>query len=185
MKNDKQEEKSKLELQKKIKQLKKKQKVFLVILLVFIVFLSSYAVMASNNYVPFPGLNSTIQYPDSKSIAKISIKKLFLVLNLNSTIIDDFGELENLSIELDLFGIENNNAEDVISWYKSEYLTHGWELYKSLNENGKNWKLYCGVWTKGIMVQATVIAQGSILNNYFDYDIISGSTLTNMISFSL
>jgi len=184
MKNDK-EEKSKLELPKEIKQLNKKRKVFLVILLVFIVFLSSYVVMASHNYVPFPGLNSTIKYPDSKSIAKISIKKFFLQFDLSSNISNDFGELENMSIELELFGIKNDNSENVISWYKSEYLTQGWELYKSLNENGKNWKIYCSVWTKGIMVQATVIAEGSILKNYFDYDIISGSALTNMISVSL
>ena len=163
----------------------KKRKVFLVILLVFIVFLSSYIAMASYNYVPFPGLNSTIQYPDSKSIAKMSIKKLFLIFDFNSTINSDFEELENMSIELELFGIENNNAEDVFSWYKSEYSKQGWELYKSFNENGKNWKVYCSVWTKGIMVQATVVAEGSILKNYIDYDIISGSALTDMISFSL
>jgi len=163
----------------------KKRKVFLVILLVFIVFLSSYIAMASYNYVPFPGLNSTIQYPDSKSIAKMSIKKLFLEFDLNSTINNDFDELENMSIELELFGIENNNAEDVFSWYKSEYLTQGWELYKSFNENEKNWKVYYGIWTKGIMIQATVVAEGSILKNYIDYDVFSGSALTNMISFSL
>ena len=141
--------------------------------------------MASYNYVPFPGLNSTIEYPDSKSIAKMSLKKLFLEFDLNSTISNDFGELENMSIELELFGIENNNAEDVFSWYKSEYLKQGWELYKSYNDNGKNWKVYYGIWTKGIMVQATVVAEGSILKNYSDYDIISGSALTDMISFSL
>ena len=90
-----------------------------------------------------------------------------------------------MSIELELFGIENNNAEDVFSWYKSEYLKQGWELYKSYNDNGKNWKVYYGIWTKGIMVQATVVAEGSILKNYIDYDIISGSALTDMISFSL
>ena len=163
----------------------KKRKVFLVILLVFIVFLSSYIAMASYNYVPFPGLNSTIQYPDSKSIAKMSIKKLFLIFDFNSTINSDFEELENMSIELELFGIENNNAEDVFSWYKSEYLTQGWELYKSFNDNGKNWKVYYGIWTKGIMVQATVVAEGTILKNYIDYDVISGSALTDMISFSL
>ena len=162
----------------------KKRKVFLVILLVFIVFLSSYIAMASYNYVPFPGLNSTIQYPDSKSIAKMSIKKLFLIFDFNSTINSDFEELENMSIELELFGIENNNAEDVFSWYKSEYLTQGWELYKSFNDNGKNWKVYYGIWTKGIMVQATVVAEGTILKNYIDYDVISGSALTDMISFS-
>ena len=165
--------------------LNKKRKVFLAILLVFIVFLSSYIAMASYNYVPFPGLNSTIQYPDSKSIAKISLKKLFLEFDLNSTISNDFEELENMSIELELFDIENNKAEDVFLWYKSEYLKQGWELYKSFNENGKNWKVYCSVWTKGIMVQATVVAEGSILKNYVDYDIISGSALTNMISVSL
>ena len=165
--------------------LNKKRKMFLIILIVFIVILSSYAAMASYNYVPFPGLNSTIEYPDSKSIAKMSLKKLFLEFDLNSTISNDFGELENMSIELELFGIENNNAEDVFSWYKSEYLTQGWKLYKSFNENGKNWKVYYGIWTKGIMVQATVVAEGSILKNYIDYDIISGSALTDMISFSL
>lgn len=165
--------------------LNKKRKVFLVILLVFIVFLSSYIAMASYNYVPFPGLNSTIQYPDSKSIAKISIKKLFLEFDFNITINNDFGELENMSIELELFGIENNNAEDVFSWYKSEYLTQGWELYKSFNENGKNWNVYYGIWTKGIMIQATVVAEGNILKNYIDYDVFSGSALNNMISFSL
>lgn len=165
--------------------LNKKRKVFLVILLVFIVFLSSYIAMASYNYVPFPGLNSTIQYPDSKSIAKMSIKKLFLEFDFNSTINSDFGELENMSIELELFGIENNNAEYVFSWYKSEYFKQGWELYKSFNENGKNLKVYYGIWTKGIMIQATVVAEGSILKNYVDYDVFSGSALTNMISFSL
>ena len=165
--------------------LNKKRKVFLVILIVFIVFLSSYFAMASYNYVPFPGLNSTIEYPDSKSIAKMSLKKLFLEFDLNSTISNDFGELENMSIELELFGIENNNADDVFSWYKSEYLKQGWELYKSYNDNGKNLNVYYGIWTKGIMVQATVVAEGSILKNYIDYDIISGSTLTDMISFSL
>ena len=165
--------------------LNKKRKVFLVILIVFIVFLSSYITMASYNYVPFPGLNSTIEYPDSKSIAKMSLKKLFLEFDLNSTISNDFGELENMSIELELFGIENNNADDVFSWYKSEYLKQGWELYKSYNDNGKNLNVYYGIWTKGIMVQATVVAEGSILKNYIDYDIISGSALTDMISFSL
>ena len=165
--------------------LNKKRKVFLVILIVFIVFLSSYFAMASYNYVPFPGLSSTIQYPDSKSIAKMSLKKLFLEFDLNSTISNDFGELENMSIELELFGIENNNADDVFSWYKSEYLKQGWELYKSYNDNGKNLNVYYGIWTKGIMVQATVVAEGSILKNYIDYDIISGSALTDMISFSL
>lgn len=165
--------------------LNKKRKVFLVILIVFIVFLSSYFAMASYNYVPFPGLNSTIEYPDSKSIAKMSLKKLFLEFDLNSTISNDFGELENMSIELELFGIENNNADDVFSWYKSEYLKQGWELYKSYNDNGKNLNVYYGIWTKGIMVQATVVAEGSILKNYIDYDIISGSALTDMISFSL
>ena len=110
---------------------------------------------------------------------------MFLEFDLNSTIINDFGELKNMSLELELFGIENNNAEDVFSWYKSEFSTQGWELYKSLNKNGKNWKVYCSVWTKGIMIQVTVVAEGSILKNYIDYDIISGSALTNMISFSL
>jgi hypothetical protein len=165
--------------------LNKKRKVLLVILLVFIVFLSSYIAMASYNYVPFPGLNSTIQYPDSKSIAKMSIKKLFLELDLNSNFSNDFGELENMSIELELFGIENNNAEDIFSWYKSEYLKQGWELYKSFNDNGNNLKVYYGIWTKGIMIQATVVAEGIILKNYIGYDIISGSALTDMISFSL
>jgi len=165
--------------------LNKKRKVLLIILVIFIVFSSSYVAMASFNYVPFPGLNSITRYPDSKSIAKISIKNLFLEFDINSSIIKEIGELENLSIELKLFGIENNNAQSVFTWYESEYITQGWELYKSLNKTGKNWKIYCSVWTQGIMVQATVVAEGSILEKYTDYDIISGSALTNMISYNL
>ena len=166
------------------KKFSKKRKILLIIISVFIVFSSSYAVMASFNYVPFPGLNSIMRYPESKSIAKISINNLFLEFDINSSIINEIGELD-LRLELEIFGIKNNDAQDVFSWYKSEYTKQGWDLYKSLHKTGTGWVVYCGVWTKGLMVQSTVVAEGSILEEYISYDVISGSALTDMITVSL
>lgn len=166
------------------KKLSKKRKLLLISSIVIIVFLSSYTAMASFNYVPFPGINSIIKYPNSKNIAKISIKNLFLEFDINSSIIKEIGEMD-LSIELELFGIKNNNAQNIFSWYKSEYINQGWDLYKSLIKTGKDWEVYCGVWTKGLMVQASVVAEGSILEKYINYDVISGSALTNAITLKL
>lgn len=140
--------------------------------------------MASLNFLPFPGLNSIIKYPESESIAKISINNLFFEFKINTSIIKEIGELD-LDLELEVSNIKDNNAQDVFKWYKSEYIQQGWKLYNSLNKTGKDWELYCGVWTKGVMIQATVVGEGSILEKYTEYDVISGSALTNMFVVSL
>jgi hypothetical protein len=166
------------------KKFTKKSKILLIVGVVLIVLSSSYVAMASFNYLPFPGLNSMIRYPDSQSIAKISVNSLFLEFEINSSIINEIGELD-MNIELEIFGIKNSDIESVFDWYKSEFSTQGWGLYKELHKTGSEWELYCGVWTKGLMVQSAVVVEGTIFDKYTSYDIISGAALTNAISLTV
>ena len=140
--------------------------------------------MASFNYVPYSSNNSIIEYSNSERIAKISINNLSLEFEINSSIINEIGELD-MNLELEIFGINNNNVQNVFTWYKSEFVAQGWELYKDLHKTGNEWEIYCGACTKDLMVQDVVVVESSIFDEYTSYDIISGSALTNMISVGL
>ena len=163
---------------------KSKKRKILFIIIILVVFSLSYVTVAALNYVPLPGVNSIIRYPKSQNIAKLSIGNLFLEFDLNSTIIEEVGELD-LDVELVIYGIKNNHATNVFNWYEWKYNVDGWELYKSSSNKGDGWELYYGIWTKGIMIQATVVGEGTILDKYTDYDVFTGTALTNGIAVGL
>jgi hypothetical protein len=163
----------------------RKRKIVLIVFGILMIFLLCYISAASFNYVPMPGVNSMIKYPDSGNIAKITVGNIATdEILIDSTIVEELGKF-NQTIELELSGIKNNNAADVFEWYKSEYAKSGWEMYNSGTKKGDDWKLYYGAWTKGIMVQVTATLEGKVLEEYVTFDVILGSVLTNMIEIGL
>jgi len=164
-----------------MKKLSRKRKFVLVSLVIIVIFLLSYVSVAAYNYVPLPGINSMIRYPNSETIAKVTIGNLFLEFKINSTILEEMGDLD-VDVELEVLGTKNINAYNTSKWYSNRYIDEGWKLYKSSKKYGDTWRLYYSIWRKGLMVQGTVVAEGSILEKYTDYDVIIGSVLTNIIS---
>ncbi len=167
-----------------MKKLSKKRKILFAVVAVLVVFSLSYVTVASMNYVPFPGLNKMIEYPDSEKIAKVTIGAMISEISLNYSIVEEIDELDT-TIELEIYGIKDNNAKDVFDWYLAEYTKNGWKLYTSSDKKGKNWALYYGVWTKGIMIQATMVGEGVIVEKYTAYDVMSGSAFTNIVEINI
>jgi len=170
---------------KRTPRIKKKWKIFLIIFGVVVIFLISYISAATHNYVPMPGVNSMIDYPNSGTIAKITVGNIATDdIKVDSSMVEELGKF-NRTIELELSGIKNNNAKGIFEWFESEYEKSGWELYDSGSKKGDDWKIFYGAWTKGIMVQVTATLEGEILEDYVTFDVIVGSALTNMIEIGL
>ena len=157
--------------------IKSRKTVYIIIIVIGIIF-SSYIAAASMNYVPFPGLNSVIIYPASEKIAKITVGTMVNDLTIDIEEIDDIEDLDT-NLELEIFGSEEDNIDDIYDWYLERYRDDGWSEYKNKKYSTKNSELYYTIWTKGIMVQATFIGQGKAIDKYTDYDTLIGSIITN------
>lgn len=179
------DKKIKSDKEKKTTRFSKKRKILLIVFGIIVIFLLSYITAASFNYVPLSGVNSMIKYPNSGNIAKITVGNIATDdISIDSSLVEELGKF-NQTIELELSGIKKNNAANIFKWYELEYVENGWELYDSGTKKGSDWKLYYGVWTKGIMVQVTTALEGEILEKYVTFDVIVGSALTNMIEIGL
>jgi len=167
-----------------MKKIIKSRKTLYIIIVVIGIIFSSYIAAASMNYVPFPGLNSIFIYPSSERMAKITIGTMVNDLTIDIEEIDEIEDLDT-NLDLEIFGSEEDNIDDIYDWYLDEYRDNGWNKYKSKKYSTKNSELYYTIWTKGIMVQATIIGQGKAIEKYTDYYTLIGSIITDGISFKI
>jgi hypothetical protein len=146
------------------------KKITLGIIAVVSICITGYVVLGYTGYVITP-LNTTMLYPNIQEIDTIPLIDY----------IDDDIELiqsiiSGLSDELDVhvYGINDQSAFSVISWYEQTNIQNGWGLLDdvSADSSGQGWNGYLRAWQKGYpgRGQVVITLDGYKVEQYSNYD---------------
>jgi len=117
----------------------------------------------------FGVIGSTVSaYPNSTELSSNEF------IDVADAIDMDFGDYATAVDELNIhiYGITGNSANDVISWYSYNNNKDGWEVLASEHDSGTNWNGYLYGWSKNLQGRVIIAVDGNFVETLTDYDTI-------------
>lgn len=114
-------------------------------------------------------IGSTVSaYPNSTELPSDDFTDVADMINM------DFDDYETAVDELNIriYGVNGDSANDVISWYSYQNEKDGWEILASDHDSGSNWDGYLYAWSKVLQGRAVIAVDGSIVETLTEYDTI-------------
>jgi hypothetical protein len=137
-----------------------------IIIIVLVAIVAGYVVLGVMNFVPFPFINQSENYPGAIEL-DVSIDDLTTGMDLDQ-------ETDALlhKITLKVYGINDVTAEDAHEWFKTKMLANGWTLLGEDNGSGPVWNAYWSGWRKGFMGFFVAAYDGSAVVERTEYDTV-------------
>jgi len=114
-------------------------------------------------------LGTTVQtYPDSVKLSN-NIAEV-----LQATGLENISQYQDAVDELDiqLYGVNDKNAFDTISWYVLQNSQEGWDVIKDDHITGNNWDAYIYAWQKTLGGRAVIAVDGILVKTLTGYDTV-------------
>ena len=138
-----------------------------------IICIVGYAVLGYTGYVETP-FNATMLYPNVEEIDAFSLG--------NSTDDNDIDSIQSLifglsdELNIDIYGVNDQSAFSVISWYEQTNSQNGWALISDVSSDSSDigWNGYIRAWQKGTpgRGQIVITLDGSRVEQYSNYDTV-------------
>jgi hypothetical protein len=148
-----------------------------IIIIVLVAIVAGYVVLGAMNFVPFPFINQSENYPGAIEL-DVSIDDLTTGMDLDQ-------ETDTLlhKITLKVYGINDVTAEDAHDWFKSKLLGNGWTLLGEDNDSGPVWDGYWSGWQKGLMGFFVAAFDGPAVVERTGYDVAVVTGIAPMWTF--
>jgi len=149
------------------------KKIILGIITISLVFVVGYAVLGYTGYVGTP-FNATLLYPNIQEIDTFSLG--------DSTDDNDIDTIQSIiyglsgDLNIDIYGVNDQSALSVISWYEQTNAQNGWTVISdaTTDSSGTGWNGYIRGWQKGYpgRGQIVITLDGSKVEQYSNYDTV-------------
>lgn len=139
---------------------------------------SSYLVLGLANYIPLPAsMNPNPMYPGAQEQQLPDV----IVSNLDTL---DPGLLQKIQNDFDIHICSTDDFATTCQWYLDEKKNNGWTLALSGSYNDSNNVSACSYfWKKGLMGNLLVVAEGKLIQEYYDFDVVFASAQGPLTSF--